>query len=160
MTVESFGTRVGTRARTLNVRIPKGIRQGQQIRLAGQGGAGAGGGEAGDLYLEVEFDPRGHYRVEGADVFLDLPVAPWEAALGATVKVPTPSGAVDLKVPPNSQAGKKLRLKGRGIPAPQPGDLYVVLQIALPPADTDGRRRAYERMKEDFEFNPRAGLEV
>jgi curved DNA-binding protein len=152
--------RVGTRARTLNVRIPKGIRQGQQIRLAGQGGAGAGGGEAGDLYLEVEFDPRGHYRVEGADVFLDLPVAPWEAALGATVKVPTPSGAVDLKVPPNSQAGKKLRLKGRGIPAPQPGDLYVVLQIALPPADTDGRRRAYERMKEDFEFNPRAGLEV
>ena len=152
--------RDGTRARTLNVRIPKGIRQGQQIRLAGQGGAGAGGGEAGDLYLEVEFDPRGHYRVEGADVFLDLPVAPWEAALGATVKVPTPSGAVDLKVPPNSQAGKKLRLKGRGIPAPQPGDLYVVLQIALPPADTDGRRRAYERMKEDFEFNPRAGLEV
>jgi curved DNA-binding protein len=152
--------RVSTRARTLNVRIPKGIRQGQQIRLAGQGGAGAGGGEAGDLYLEVEFNPRGHYRVEGADVYLDLPVAPWEAALGATVKVPTPSGAVDLKVPPNSQAGKKLRLKGRGIPAPQPGDLYVVLQIALPPADTDGRRRAYERMKDDFEFNPRAGLEV
>ena len=152
--------RVSTRARTLNVRIPKGIRQGQQIRLAGQGGAGAGGGEAGDLYLEVEFNPRGHYRVEGADVYLDLPVAPWEAALGATIKVPTPSGAVDLKVPPNSQAGKKLRLKGRGIPAPQPGDLYVVLQIALPPADTDGRRRAYERMKDDFEFNPRARLEV
>jgi curved DNA-binding protein len=151
--------RVTTRARTLNVRIPKGIRQGQQIRLSGQGGSGFGGGEAGDLYLEIEFNPRGHYRVEGADVYLDLPVAPWEAALGATVKVPTPSGAVDLKVPPNSQAGKKLRLKGRGIPAQRPGDLYVVLQIAVPPADTDRRRRAYEKMKEDFEFNPRAGLE-
>ena len=152
--------RVSTRARTLNVRIPKGIRQGQQIRLAGQGGAGFGGGAAGDLYLEVEFNPRGRYRVEGADVYLDLPVTPWEAALVATIKVPTPSGAVDLKVPPNSQAGKKLRLKGRGIPASQPGDLYVVLQIAVPPADTDRRRRAYEKMKEDFAFDPRAGLEA
>jgi curved DNA-binding protein len=152
--------RVSTRPRTLNVRIPKGIRQGQQIRLAGQGGAGFGGGEAGDLYLEVEFNSRGHYRVEGADVYLDLPVAPWEAALGATVKVPTPDGPVDMKVPANSQAGKKLRLKGRGIPARQPGDLYVVLQIALPPADTPKRRQAYEQMKQDLAFNPRAGLEA
>jgi curved DNA-binding protein len=152
--------RVRNRPRTLNLRIPKGIRQGQQIRLAGQGGAGFGGGEAGDLYLEVEFSPGGRYRVEGADVYLDLPVTPWEAALGATVKVPTPAGAVDLKIPSNSQAGKKLRLKGRGIPARQPGDLYVVLQIALPPADTDRHRQAYERMKDDFVFNPRAGLEV
>ena len=152
--------RVGTRPRTLNVRIPKGIRQGQQIRLAGQGGAGFAGGEAGDLYLEVEFDPRGPYRVEGADVYLDLPVAPWEAALGATVKLTTPAGTVDLKVPPNSQAGKKLRLKGRGIPARQPGDLYVVLQIALPPANSERHRRAYEQMKEEFAFNPRAGMEA
>jgi curved DNA-binding protein len=152
--------RVRTRARTLNVRIPKGIRQGQQIRLAGQGGAGFGGGEAGDLYLEVEFNPRGRYRVEGADVYIDLPLAPWEAALGATVEVPTPAGAVDLKVPPNSQAGKKLRLKGRGIPAREAGDLYVVLQITLPPADTAERRQAYEQMKRDLAFNPRAGMEV
>jgi curved DNA-binding protein len=152
--------RVTARARTLNVRIPRGIRQGQQIRLAGQGGAGYGGGEPGDLYLEVEFNPRGRYRVEGADVYLDLPIAPWEAALGSTVKVPTPAGAVDLKIPPGSRAGKKLRLKGRGIPARQPGDLYVVLQIALPPADTDSHRRAYENMKDDFVFNPRAGLEA
>ncbi len=152
--------RVTTRPRTLKVRIPKGIRQGQQIRLSGQGGAGYGGGEAGDLYLEVEFNPDGPYRVEGADVYLDLPLAPWEAALGATVKVPTPAGAVDLKVPPNSQAGKKLRLKGRGIPARQPGDLYVVLQIALPPADSEKHRRMYEQMKQEFTFNPRAGLEV
>jgi curved DNA-binding protein len=151
---------VSTRTRTLNIRIPKGVRQGQQIRLAGQGGPGMGGGEAGDLYLEIEFNPRGHYRVEGADVYLDLPVAPWEAALGATVKVPTPAGAVDLKVPPNSQTGKKLRLKGRGIPAREPGDFYVVLQIVLPPADSEKHRGIYEQMKQSFAFNPRAGMEV
>jgi len=151
---------VTTKPRTLKVRIPKGIRQGQQIRLSGQGGAGFGGGDAGDLYLEVEFSPNSQYRVEGADVYLDLPLAPWEAALGATVKVPTPSGAVDLKVPPNSPAGKKLRLKGRGIPARQAGDLYVVLQIALPPADSEEHRRIYEQMKQEFTFNPRASLEV
>jgi curved DNA-binding protein len=151
--------RVITRPRTLNVRIPKGIRQGQQIRLAGQGGPGAGGGEAGDLYLEIEFNPQGRYRVEGADVYLDLPVAPWEAALGATVKAPTPAGAVDLKVPPNSQTGKKLRLKGRGIPAREPGDFYVVLQVVLPPADNPPRRKLYEDMKKAFAFNPRAGME-
>jgi len=152
--------RVVTRPRTLNVRIPKGVRQGQQIRLAGQGGAGFGGGPAGDLYLEVEFNARGPFRVEGADVYLDLPLAPWEAALGATVKVPTPAGTVDLKVPANSQAGKKLRLKGRGIPAKSPGDLYVVLQITVPPADTAQKRQAYEKMKQEFAFDPRAGLEV
>jgi len=157
--VDAHG-QVTARPRTLSVRIPRGIRQGQQIRLAGQGGAGFGGGEAGDLYLEVEFNPRGRYRVEGADVYLDLPVAPWEAALGATVKVPTPDGAVDMKVPANSQAGKKLRLKGRGIPARQPGDLYVVLQIVLPPADTPQQREAWDDMKKAFTFNPRAGLEV
>jgi curved DNA-binding protein len=152
--------RVVTRPRTLNVRIPKGIRRGQQIRLAGQGGSGHGGGEAGDLYLEVEFNPRSHYTVEGADVYLDLPLAPWEAALGATVKVPTPAGAVDLKIPPGSKAGKKLRLKGRGIPARQPGDLYVELNIVLPPANNEKQRRIYEEMKQEFSFNPRAGMEV
>jgi curved DNA-binding protein len=152
--------RVVTRPRTLKVRIPKGIRRGQQIRLAGQGGAGHGGGEAGDLYLEVDFNPRSHYRVEGADVYLDLPLAPWEAALGAIVKVPTPAGVVDLKIPAGSQAGKKLRLKGRGIPAREPGDLYVVLQIALPKAENEEQRRVYQAMKQQFAFNPRAGMEV
>jgi curved DNA-binding protein len=152
--------RAVTRPRTLKVRIPKGIRRGQQIRLAGQGGAGYGGGEAGDLYLEVEFNPRSHYRVEGADVYLDLPLAPWEAALGATVKVPTPAGAVDLKVPAGSQPGKKLRLKGRGIPAREKGDLYVVLQIALPKAENETQRQVYEQMKREFSFNPRAGMEA
>jgi len=151
--------RVISRPRTLNVRIPKGIRRGQQIRLAGQGGAGHGGAEAGDLYLEVDFRLQKHYRVEGADVYVELPLAPWEAALGATVKVPTPAGAVDLKIPPGSQAGKKLRLKGRGIPARQAGDLYVVLQINLPPATTDQQRKIYQDMKQEFAFNPRADME-
>ena len=108
----------------------------------------------------MEFNANSQFRVEGADVYLDLPLAPWEAALGATVKVPTPSGTVDLKVPPGSQAGKKLRLKGRGIPARQAGDLYVVLQIALPHADSEEHRRIYKRMKQEFTFNPRASLEV
>ncbi len=150
--------RVATRERTLNVRIPKGIRQGQQIRLAGQGGPGAGGSPSGDLFLEVEFNPHRHYRVEGADVYLDLPVAPWEAALGAKIKVPTPSGTVSLKVPKDSAQGRTLRLKGRGIPSKKKGDLFVVLQIALPPADSKRAEEAYDAMKNAFDFNPRADL--
>jgi curved DNA-binding protein len=146
--------------RTLNVRIPKGVRQGQHIRLAKQGGAGMGKGRAGDLYLEVEFHPHPFYTVEGRDVYLSLPVAPWEAALGATVKVPTPNGTVDLKIPPNSAAGRKLRLKGRGIPASSPGDLYVALQIALPPAANDAARTAYRDLEKALNFNPRARLGV
>lgn len=149
---------VTTRSRTLKVNIPKGIRQGQQIRLGGQGSAGMGSGKAGDLYLEVEFKPHRYYRVEGADVYLDLPLAPWEAALGAQVNVPTPSGAIDLKIPANSKAGKKLRLKGRGIPAKTPGDLYVVLQIALPPANDEKTREFYRRMRQEIDFDPRAAL--
>ena len=151
---------VTTHTRTLNIKIPKGVREGQKIRLAGQGGSGHGGGEAGDLYLEVDFSPHNHYTVEGADVYLDLSLAPWEAALGASVKVPTPAGTVDLKIPPGSQAGKKLRLKGRGIPARQPGDLYVVLNIVLPPASNEKQRQFYEQMKQEFSFNARAGMEV
>jgi len=146
--------------RTLNVRIPKGVRQGQHIRLARQGGAGVGKGGAGDLYLEVEFRPHRHYHVEGKDVFLDLPVAPWEAAFGATIKVPTPAGPVDLKIPANSSGGRKLRLKGRGIPARESGDLYVVLQIALPPADSEAAKAAYSEFEKALEFNPRASLGV
>lgn len=151
---------VVSRKRTLKVNIPKGIRQGQQIRLSGQGAKGHGSGGAGDLYLEIEFNPHRFFRVEGADVYLDLPVAPWEAALGASVKVPTPSGAIDLKIPANSKAGKKLRLKGRGIPSKTPGDLYVVLQIALPPANDEKSRELYRRMQEEIKFDPRAAMEV
>ncbi len=151
---------VRTRERTLNVRIPKGVRQGQQIRLAGQGAPGLGSGPQGDLYLEVEFNPHSFYRVEGRDVFLDLPVAPWEAALGAKVKAPTPDGAVDLSIPAGSVGGRKLRLKGRGIPGRTPGDLYVVLQIALPPANTEKAKALYTKMQQELAFNPRAGLGV
>lgn len=146
--------------RALNVRIPKGVRPGQHIRLAGQGGAGRGQGEAGDLYLEVELRPHPLYRVEGRDVFLELPVAPWEAALGASVKAPTPTGAVDLKIPSGSANGRKLRLKGRGIPSKPPGDLYVVLQIALPPAETEAAKALYRKMAEELRFNPRRHLGV
>ena len=117
-----------------------------------------GKGEPGDLYLEVEFRPHRHYRVEGKDVFIDLPVAPWEAALGATVKVRTPSGNVDLTIPPNSANGRKLRLKNRGIPAKQPGDLFVVINIALPKADTGAAKAAYADFGQAFEFNPRADM--
>lgn len=146
--------------RSLKVSIPKGVRQGQQIRLAGQGGAGVGGGKPGDLYLEIEFRTHPVYHAEGRDVLVELPVAPWEATLGATVKAPTPSGTVDLKVPPGSKAGRKLRLKGRGLPGKEAGDLYIVLQVALPPADSETARDAYRRFGEAFDFNPRQHLGV
>ena len=145
------------RERTLNVRIPKGIRSGQKIRLAGQGGPGLGDGEPGDLYLQIELNPHGLYRVDGRDVYLELPVAPWEAALGATVKAPTPSGAVDLRIPPDSNQGSKLRLKGKGIPGREPGDMYVVLKVTLPPTNDDSRT-LYETMKDQMAFDPRAGM--
>ena len=151
---------VRTRQRSLKVHIPKGIRQGQRIRLAGQGAPGIGGAPAGDLYLEVEFRPHPFYRVEGRDLYLDLPIAPWEAALGAKVKVPTPGGVVDLKIPPNSKSGRKLRLKGRGIPDSPAGDLYVVLQIVTPPADSEKAKALYRQMAQELAFNPRARLGV
>lgn len=144
--------------RTLNVRIPKGIRQGQHIRLAGQGSAGQGQGKAGDLYLEVMLKPHPLYKVDGKNISMDLPVSPWEAALGETVQVPTPQGCVDLKIPPNSQSGQKLRLKERGIPGSPPGDLFVVLKIELPPADNEQARSLYLEMKHKMAFNPRAKL--
>lgn len=144
--------------RQIEVDIPKGIRPGQHLRLSGQGGAGQGDGPAGDLYLEVEFKPHPLFRVEGRDVLYDLPVAPWEAALGAAVRAPTPQGSVELKVPARSHAGRKLRLKGMGLPGNPPGDLYALLSIALPPADTPAARQAYEDMASAFDFDPRAGL--
>ena len=146
--------------RTLNVKIPKGVRQGQHIRLAQQGGAGTGQGHSGDLYLKIEFQQHALYHVERADVYLDLPVAPWEAVLGAKIKVPTPMGVIEMTVPANSSAGRKLRLKGRGIPGKQPGDFYAVIQIALPPADSDAAKEAYRKMEKAFAFTPRAHFEV
>ena len=147
-----------TRDITLNVKIPQGIRDGQKIRLAGQGGPGMGGGKAGDLFLEVEFKPDSRYRVDGGDVYLNLPVAPWEAALGSKVKVPIPSGDIELQIPAGSNQGSKMRLKGKGLPGKAPGDLYVELDVQLPPADNDETKALYEKMAEAMPFNPRADL--
>ncbi len=149
---------VTVRDRSIKVKIPKGIAEGQHIRLAGQGTPGVGQGQAGDLYLEIEFRPDPVFSVDGRDVYIDLPIAPWEAALGGKVKCPTPSGTVDLKVPANARTGQKLRLKGRGIPGKAAGDLYAVLQIAVPPAQSAKDREFYERMAREMDFNPRAKL--
>jgi curved DNA-binding protein len=142
--------------RTLKVTIPAGVVEGQRIRLAGQGSPGIGGGPAGDLYLEIGFRPHRLFTVEGRDITLTLPIAPWEAALGATVQTPTLAGRVDLRIPANAKAGQKLRLKGRGLPGPTPGDQYVVLKIVLPPADTPRAREIYEQMQRELPFDPRA----
>ena len=152
--------RLVSKERVLNVQVPKGILAGQHIRLAGQGARAHGEGTPGDLFIEVEFQPHPLYRADGRDLYLDLPVAPWEAALGATVKTPTPAGTVDLKIPAGSHAGGKLRLKGRGIPAAPPGDLYVVLQIALPAAGDEKAKAAYAALAAALPFNPRATLGV
>ncbi|MEO8390910.1 MAG: DnaJ C-terminal domain-containing protein [Polaromonas sp.] len=151
---------VAMQDRSIEFVIPKGIRAGQHIRLAGQGTPGMGQGSPGDLYLDVEFLPHALYRAEGHDVYMTLPVAPWEAALGAEVEAPTPTGEVELKIPPGSAGGRKLRLKGRGLPGKTPGDFYFVLQVVLPAADTDGTKKAYEDMASAFkDFRPRASLQ-
>jgi curved DNA-binding protein len=160
---ETADGRVVLEERRLDVHIPRGIRPGQQLRLAKQGAPGSNGGPAGDLYLEIAFNPHPLFKVEGADVHVELPVAPWEAALGATVDAPTPEGTVQLTIPKASAQGRRLRLKGRGLPAAKAsgtaGDLYVVLGIALPPADTAKTREAYEGLaKAAADFDPRAAL--
>lgn len=149
---------VVVRDRKLEISIPKGILEGKHIRLKGQGTPGLGGGKAGDLYLEIAFKPHPLYHADGADLYIDLPVTPWEAALGAKVQVPTPGGAVDLVIPAGSRQGGKLRLKGRGIPAKPAGDMYVVFQIALPPADNDKAKEIYETMARELDFDPRRHL--
>lgn len=149
---------VSVREHKLDVRIPRGIRAGQHLRLTGQGEPGIGNGPAGDLYLEIGFNPDGQFRVDGRDVFFDLPLAPWEAVLGCSLTLPTPEGSVQISVPAGSAAGRQLRLKGKGIPGDPPGDLYAVLAIALPPAVTDGEKQAYRAMASAFNFNPRAHM--
>jgi len=152
--------RLVSNVRTLNVKIPKGIKAGQRIRLAGQGMPGFGGGGNGDLYLEIEFKPHRYFRADGRDIHLELPVTPWEAALGATVPVPTLGGTVELKIPAGSQAGKQLRLKGRGLPGATPGDQYVTLKIVTPSARTDEAKALYEKMAKVMPMNPRAAMGV
>jgi curved DNA-binding protein len=146
------------KTRTLNVKIPAGVVEGQQIRLSGQGLASNNGGVNGHLFLEIEFQPDDRFRVEGRDIYLTLPVTPWEAALGSTVAVPTLGGKVELKIPTNSQAGQRLRLKGRGLSGNPPGDQYVILQIVTPKANSETAKAFYRQMAQQFSFDPRAEL--
>ncbi|MET0407512.1 MAG: DnaJ C-terminal domain-containing protein [Hyphomicrobium sp.] len=154
------GGHVLVRDKSLTVQIPKGVTEGQSIRLKGQGSPGTGGLPNGDLYLEIRFRPDKLYRVVGKDLYLDLPVTPWEVALGASVRMPTPAGAIMLKVPAGSANGRELRVRGRGIPAAEPGDLYAVLKVVWPPATDEKARKIYEEMAKELAFDPRAGLGV
>ncbi len=143
--------------RTLDVTIPRGVTNGQRIRLSGQGGQGRGGGPPGDLYLVVRIADHPRYRVEGRDLHVRLPLTPWEAALGASVTVATPGGQARVRVPPGTPSGRRLRLRGRGLPNPRgaPGDLYAEARIIVPPTMSDDERRLFERLAETSSFNPR-----
>lgn len=144
--------------RSLEVKIPPGVTSGTRIRLTGQGGAGVGGGPKGDLYFEVQVLPHQLYSLNGRDVLLDLPVSPWEAALGARVQVPTLGGRVETHIPAGSKSGRKLRLKKRGLPGTPAGDQIVTLQIVAPEASTERDRKFYRDMAQHFKFNPREYL--
>lgn len=143
--------------RVLEVKIPAGIQPGQVIRLSGQGQPGMAGGPNGDLLLEVGIRDDARFRLDGRNVVHVLPIAPWEAALGASVPVPTLAGTVDLRIPAGSQSGRKLRLKGRGMPGTHPGDQLVELSIRVPEADTEAKRAAFEALREHFgDYDPRS----
>ena len=149
---------VRMQTRTLKITIPKGVTQGQQLRLTGQGGKGMGDAPPGDLYLEIHISPHAHFSLQDKDIYLTLPITPWEAALGGKVTIPTLGGNVEMKIAPGVKAGQKLRLKGRGMPGTPPGDQYVLLQIVAPPAYTEAQRALYEKMAKEMPFDPRKGL--
>jgi len=143
--------------RTLNVQIPKGVREGQMIRLAGQGAPGMGEGKPGDLLLEVHFRPHSRFRVDGRDLYMTLRVAPWEAALGAVIPVSLPDGGeIKMRIPEGAQSGRRLRVRGKGIPSDPPGDLLLDIQVVVPPASSARARELYETMARDLAFDPRA----
>jgi curved DNA-binding protein len=143
--------------RTIEVTIPPGVTDGQRIRLGGQGGQGTGGASAGDLYLVVRIAPHPRYRLEGRDLYVDLPLAPWEAALGTTVALDTPGGEAKVRVPPGTSSGRRLRLRGRGLPNPRGtvGDLYAEVRIVVPPRLTDRERELFEELARVSNFDPR-----
>jgi curved DNA-binding protein len=147
--------RVRLNTRTLNVKIPRGVKEGQIIRLAGQGAAGAGTATAGDLLLEVHFKPHPRLRPDGRDLHLALPVSPWEAALGAIITVDLPGGSVKVRIPEGAQSGRQLRVRGKGIPGEPPGDLLLDIQVVLPPVDSPKARQLYETMARELAFDPR-----
>lgn len=144
--------------RSLKIKIPAGVSEGQQIRLAGQGSPGMGGGPNGDLFLEIHIQPHPFFTLDKKNIHLNLPIAPWEAALGATVEVPTLGGKIHLKIPAQSQSGKKMRLKGRGLPGKTTGDQLVTLRIVIPEPKSDEDRALYEKMAQDMKFDPRQAL--
>lgn len=144
--------------RNVKVTIPAGVTEGQLIRLTGQGESAQGGGRAGDLYLEVHIRPHRLFQLDGRDVTLTLPVAPWEAALGGPAKVPTLAGTVEMNIPSGAQSGQKLRLRGRGFPGQPPGDQYVQLKVVLPPANSERARALYEEMRRTLPFDPRSDM--
>ncbi|HEX4584746.1 MAG TPA: DnaJ C-terminal domain-containing protein [Burkholderiaceae bacterium] len=149
--------RVTLETRTLEVHIPPGVREGQLIRLAGQGSPGSEQGGPGDLYLEVHFKPHPRFRIDGRDLLMQLPVAPWEAALGAVVPVELPDGKpLKIRIPPGAQTGGQLVARGKGLPGDPPGDLILNLRVVLPPADTPRAKELYESMARELKFDPRA----
>jgi curved DNA-binding protein len=147
----------GARA-TLDVNVPPGVTDGQRIRLAGQGGRGSDGGANGDLYLVVRIAPHPRYRLSGRDIYVDLPLSPWEAALGTTVAVDTPGGEAKVKVPAGTSSGRRLRLRGRGVPNPRgkPGDLFAEARIMVPPRPSKAERRLFEQLAAESGFDPRS----
>ncbi|MBQ0746099.1 MAG: DnaJ domain-containing protein [Marinobacter sp.] len=153
--------RIVARQKTLKVKIPAGMREGQHLRLKGQGAPGIGGGAPGDLLVEVELAPHPLFSVEGRDVVVTVPVAPWEAALGATITVPTVGSKVNVKVPKGTSSGRKLRLKGKGLPGKHPGDQIVILQIAIPEQHSAEAEKLYKQLAEaEKAFNPRSKLHL
>jgi curved DNA-binding protein len=144
--------------KSYEVKIPPGVLPGQKIRLTGQGGEGTGGGPRGDLYLKVELEPHPLYRLKGRDLYMDLAVSPWEAVLGSEVQILTPSGSVTLKVPPGSQTGRKLRLRGRGMPNSKgaPGNLYAVVNVMVPDEPSGREKELFEELRKVSTFNPRS----
>jgi curved DNA-binding protein len=146
-------------SRSTKVRIPKGASDGQRLRVAGKGAPGQGGAPAGDLYLNISLRPHDLFKVTGHDLYLEVPVTPWEAALGGSVEIPTLAGKVTLKIPPGSRAGQKLRVRGRGLPRPrseEPGDLFAVLQVLTPSVLSDREKELYRELAQVSSFNPRA----
>lgn len=143
--------------RTIEVTIPAGVTDGQRLRLAGQGGSGAAGGPAGDLYLIVHLAPHGRYRVEGRNVIAELPLAPWEAALGTSLAIDTPGGEVKVRVPVSSSSGRRLRLRGKGLPNPRgtPGDFFAEVRIVLPRTLTEAERHLFQELSATSHFDPR-----
>ena len=144
--------------RSFTARIPKGATDGQRLRLRGKGGPGSNGAPPGDLYLQIHLEPHPLFRASGHDLDLEVPLAPWEAALGAQVEIPTMEGRVTMKVPPGSKAGQKLRLSGKGLPKPGggAGDLYAVLSVEVPGSLTEQERKLFEELRRSSRFNPRS----